>query len=122
MNKQPSDQFKKGALLLCLFVFLCSLIPLYALGMKAHPSVDDYYYGVETAAVWEETHSLGAVLGESWRLMKESYETWQGNYAAIFLMRLQPGIFGESFYPLAAFILLTAFSASMLCFFAPLHP
>ena len=107
---------KKQGVLLLLLVFLISLIPLYLLGMKAHPSVDDYYYGVETAAVWTETHSFGAVVKESWRLMKDSYQTWQGNFAAIFLMRLQPGIFGESAYPAAAFILLTSFIAAMLIF------
>ena len=117
MQNQVSDLFKKRALILCLIIFLLSLIPLYVLGMKAHPSVDDYYYGVETAAVWEKTHSVSAVLAESWRLMKDSYETWQGNFAAIFLMRLQPGIFGEDVYFLTCLILLTSFVCSMICFF-----
>ncbi len=98
-------------------VFFLSLIPLYALGFFAHPSVDDYYYGVETAGVWQETGSLGAVMSKSWELMKDSYETWQGNFAAIFLMRLQPGIFGESAYWIAPAILLTSLAASMLFFF-----
>lgn len=98
-------------------IFLLSLIPLYALGFFAHPSVDDYYYGVETAGVWQETGSLGAVLGESWELMKESYETWQGNFAAIFLMRLQPGIFGENAYWIAPVILISSLAGCMVFFF-----
>ncbi|MBQ7146895.1 MAG: hypothetical protein IJR95_09100 [Lachnospiraceae bacterium] len=98
-------------------VFFLSLIPLYALGFFAHPSVDDYYYGVETAGVWQETGSLGAVMSKSWELMKDSYETWQGNFAAIFLMRLQPGVFGESAYWIAPVILLTSLAVSMLFFF-----
>ena len=98
-------------------IFLLSLIPLYALGFFAHPSVDDYYYGVETARVWQERGSLGAVTGMSWDLMKDSYETWQGNFAAIFLMRLQPGIFGEKAYGIAPLILLTSFGAGMVFFY-----
>ena len=112
-----SEKQKSRLCLLLLAVFLLSLIPLYALGFKAHPSVDDYYYGAETAAVWNKTGDFGAALSLSWDLMKESYRTWQGNFAAIFLMRLQPGIFGEQAYAAAPIILITSFAAAMLCFF-----
>ncbi len=112
-----SEKTSKRAAGLLLTLFLLSLLPLYVLGLKAHPSVDDYYYGVETAQIWRETHDFGAVVKESWRLMLDSYQTWQGNYAAIFLMRLQPGIFGESAYFITPLILITSFAAAVLCFF-----
>ena len=98
-------------------IFLLSLIPLYALGFFAHPSVDDYYYGTETAALWQEKGDFGALIGKAAELTRESYESWQGNFAAIFLMRLQPGIWGEEYYFLAPLILLTAFLAGMLFFY-----
>ena len=112
-----SEKAKKRAAGIFLAIFLLSLLPLYVLGLKAHPSVDDYYYGAETARVWNETRDFGAVVKESWRLMLDSYKTWQGNYAAIFLMRLQPGIFGESAYFITPLILITGFAAAVLCFF-----
>ena len=49
-------------------VLLLSLIPVYYVGQYAHPSVDDYYYGVETSAVWQDTHSAGAVISQSYDL------------------------------------------------------
>lgn len=98
-------------------VFLLSLIPLYILGFFAHPSVDDYYYGAETARTWQASHSLGAVIRQSWDLMKDSYQNWQGNFLAIFLMRLQPGIFGESSYFWTPLILISSLAASLLFFF-----
>ena len=50
-------------------------------------------------------------------MMLDTYGDWQGNFAAIFLMRLQPGIFGEEYYVLAPIILITTFVVSMLSFF-----
>lgn len=98
-------------------IFLLSLIPLYVLGFFAHPSVDDYYYGAETARTWQEGGDLGAVIRQSWALMKNSYQSWQGNFLAIFLMRLQPGIFGEESYFWAPLILITSLAAGLIFFF-----
>lgn len=39
-------------------IFILSLIPLYIIGKYNHPSVDDYYYGVETSATWNATGSI----------------------------------------------------------------
>ena len=108
---------KKTLVYILIAIFILSLIPLYVIGDYAHPSVDDYYYGVETSKVWEETGSFTEVLKTSYDLMLTTYEEWQGNFSAIFLMRLQPGIFGEEHYVIAPIILLTTFVVSMLSFF-----
>lgn len=107
---------KKTINIILTAVLLLSLIPVYYVGQYAHPSVDDYYYGVETSAVWQDTHSAGAVISQSYDLMKDTYNDWQGNFAAIFLMRLQPGIFGEQYYVIAPVILITTFVISMFLF------
>ena len=100
-----------------LSIFILSLIPLYMIGMYAHPSVDDYYYGTETVQIWNSTHSLGAVFSHAYSLMLRTYNEWQGNFSAIFLMRLEPGIFGEQYYFIAPFILITSYVGCSLFFF-----
>ncbi|MBP1587216.1 MAG: hypothetical protein ILO53_02290 [Clostridia bacterium] len=112
-----AENKSKIALIIAVGLLVLSLIPLYALGMHAHPAADDYSYGLATATVWQETHSFGAVLREAMRVTVDTYGSWQGNYAAIFLMCLQPAIFGSQWYPLTAVILLTAFVLAMLFFF-----
>lgn len=97
-------------------IFILSLIPLYIIGKYNHPSVDDYYYGVETAKVYRDTGSVSQVISTSFDEMKNTYNDWQGNFAAIFLMRLQPAVFGESAYVLSSVILITSFVAAMLAF------
>ena len=108
---------KKKVFYTVLIIFILSLIPMYAIGMYAHPSVDDYYYGDLTRVVWEETHSLSAVISASFDEMLTTYDEWQGNFSAIFLMRLQPGIFGEQYYSIAPFILITAYVLCSLLFY-----
>ncbi len=108
---------KKHWLIIFILIFALSLVPLYAIGAFAHPSVDDYFYGAETASVWNETHSLPAVFSKAFSETGTIYQTWQGNFAAIFLMHLEPGIFGEQAYFIAPILLITVFVAAMLFFF-----
>lgn len=102
---------------IALGILILSLIPLYYIGQYAHPSVDDYYYGIETSRVWSDTGSFYEVLKESFLRTQETYHAWQGNFSAIFLMRLQPAIFGENYYFITPVIFITSFVISMLVFF-----
>lgn len=107
----------KNIFYIILICFILSVIPLYIIGMYAHPSVDDYYYGTETVQVWNETHSFASVVKCSFDEMINTYNIWQGNFSAIFLMRLQPGIFGEQYYFFAPLILLSAYMGFSIFFF-----
>lgn len=101
------------ALMLILFV---SLLPLYSAAQYSYAGVDDYRYGRTTHAVWMETRSLSKTVAEAGRVAAETYATWQGSLAAIFLMSLQPGIFGDSLYGISTALLLTVLVLSILCF------
>ena len=118
MNKSFTKKItKKNIFYIILICFILSVIPLYVIGMYAHPSVDDYYYGTETVQVWNETHSFASVVKCSFDEMINTYNIWQGNFSAIFLMRLQPGIFGEQYYFIAPLILLSAYIGFSIFFF-----
>lgn len=115
MKKNYPESMKIYHIILTLFIL--SLIPMYIIGFFAHPSVDDYYYGTETVRVWEETHSVAEVAATSWNEMIKTYTEWQGNFSAIFLMRLQPAIFGEGLYFVAPLILITSYVVASVFFF-----
>ena len=118
MNKSFTPKITtKNIFYIILICFILSVIPLYVIGMFAHPSVDDYYYGTETVQVWNETHSIASVVKCSFDEMINTYNIWQGNFSAIFLMRLQPGIFGEQYYFIAPLILLSAYMGFSIFFF-----
>lgn len=118
MNKSFTKKItKKNIFYIILICFILSVIPLYVIVMYAHPSVDDYYYGTETVQVWNETHSFASVVKCSFDEMINTYNIWQGNFSAIFLMRLQPGIFGEQYYFIAPLILLSTYMGFSIFFF-----
>lgn len=103
--------------LLCIMII--SLLPVMYLGRYNHPTGDDYYYGAETRAVWEETGSITKTVMEAVRGTAYQYQVWQGSYSAMFLMYLPPNIFGEDAYHFVTFGILLLFSAGIFYFLKP---
>lgn len=116
MQEKLQKQEKKLGWIV-LLVMLVALVPLYIIADYAHPSVDDYSYGKLTAEAWEQTGSLGSVLATAWERTAYTYETHQGTFVSVFLMRLQPGIFGEDYYFLTTVFLLSTFLICSILFY-----
>ena len=76
-------------------LFLVSLIPLLRLSFCSHPAGDDYAYGLQAHLAWESTHSLFQTVKAALDTVAGYYTTWQGTYASIFLMALQPAVFSQ---------------------------
>lgn len=104
----------KWVSLLLAAALLLSLVPLYAAAQYSYAGVDDYRYGTTTHAVWEETGSFAKTAAEAARVARETYDTWQGSLSAIFLMALQPGIFGDGWYWLSTALLLTVLTLALI--------
>jgi len=81
-----------------------------------HPSADDYYFAGTTAHIWRETGSIAQTVSASVEHMKMYYGYIQGTFVAVFLMSLQPLVFGESLYMLGSFMLIIGLAASTLFF------
>jgi hypothetical protein len=107
---------KKIAVFL-LFIMLISLIPLYVISGYAHPSVDDYSYGTHASRVWQATGSFFQVISDAWQRTGHTYETWQGTFSSVFLMRLEPAVFGEQYYFLTTVVLLSTFLICSILFY-----
>lgn len=100
-----------------LVVVLClSLVPILLISPYNHPSVDDFAYGAQTALTWQTTHSLGEVLKTAAAETVRVYGDWQGTFSAIFLMTLQPSIFGEGAYVFVTPLLLGLLLSSVFFF------
>lgn len=97
--------------------YVCSLIPILMLAGYNFPCADDYGYSIYTRLAWVDTHNLFSVLTAAGRKVAESWFNWQGTYSSIFLMALQPGIFGDCFYALTPWVILAPFSFSVLYLF-----
>ncbi len=111
MKKRSYDKVTTA---ITIIIYLISLIPVFILARYNYPSADDYYYGAYTYQAWNEHHSITAVLQAAMQTIKELYYTWQGTFSGIFLMTLQPGIFGSQWYFLVPFIIISSLTASYL--------
>lgn len=102
---------------LLLTALALSLIPLLAVGRYAVPCADDFSYGTMTHLSFVETGSFIQTVAAAGRTAANAYRVWQGTFSAIFLMALQPSVFGEGYYFLTPVIMLAALLAGsfMLC-------
>ena len=95
-------------------IFLIVLLPIIYISKYNHSCADDYSYGIGTHKAWQETHSVLELINAANSQVKTTYNEWQGSYSAVFLMALQPAIFGEQYYFLSTLILLGMFIFSNL--------
>lgn len=106
----------KIAYYLVLAMVLLSFVPLLFISKYNHMSADDYAYGSNAHAVWEETGSLTETIKTAGATVVDYYGRWQGTFSSIFLMALQPGVFGEQYYPVGAVFLICLFAVSFYIF------
>lgn len=95
--------------IISILLIIIIIAPLIYIAQYNHSSADDYSYGILTHKTWEETHSIIEVIKTAIEQVKETYNEWQGTYAAVFLMSIQPAVFGEALYPLTTIILMATF-------------
>lgn len=104
----------------CLFILLIiNLLPIIYLGRFNHPTGDDYYYGAEAHIVWEETGSVIETIKEALKGAAYDYQTWQGTYSAMVLMRLQPTVFSESAYHWVTVVILLLLTGGIFYLLKP---
>ena len=102
-------------------IYIISLLPILALSFYAHPSADDFNYGVKTHFAVISGQGLGGVLQAAWETVCENYMGWQGTFSAIFFFSLQPGVFSESAYFFTTFIMLGTLSISTVLLMLALY-
>ncbi|KTE93906.1 hypothetical protein AT727_02570 [Desulfitobacterium hafniense] len=98
-------------------ILLLSIVPLIIISLYSHPSADDFSFGLKTAQAWEENGTLNAVFEAAYKNTKEFYFNWQGTYSGSFILSLQPGIFGEGYYPIGSILLIIFFVTGNLFLF-----
>lgn len=102
----------RTAYYITLFIVILSFVPLLFVSKYNHMSADDYSYGLNTHKVWQETGSVTATVKAAADTVSSYYKSWQGTFTSIFFMALQPGIFGEQYYPIGAVMLICLFAVS----------
>ncbi|MCE5190005.1 MAG: DUF6056 family protein [Eubacteriales bacterium] len=100
--------------ILAIVVLLCSLVPMALIARFNLPLGDDVIYGSPVASALEKDDSISTALSAAVGVVAEKYQSWQGTFSAIFLMALQPGVFGLAYYQFTPYFMLTALVVSTL--------
>lgn len=109
----------KRTLSIALIVALLAigLWPILQLAFYNHPLSDDFSYAYHYVkpAVDAGASPLDLLVAAA-QTSAYFYQTWQGLYASAFMLALPPNIFGESYYAITTYILLTVSCAAFACF------
>jgi hypothetical protein len=90
-------------------VFLLAMIPLLLIAPYDHPEADDFTYGLRAAKAWAANGSLFSVFAAAWHTVRDTYFNWQGSFSGIFVMAVQPAVYGEHMYFLTPLLTLGLF-------------
>ncbi|MDO4990585.1 MAG: hypothetical protein Q4E45_08795, partial [Eubacteriales bacterium] len=110
MNRQTLSRLY---LIAALAVLLALTLPLLALAPYAVPAADDYSYGTQTHLAWRESGSVPAAVAAAGRTAVRTWHGWQGTFSAVFLMALQPAVFGERLYAVTPCLMLASLFAGV---------
>lgn len=91
-----------------------ALAVMVAVSVYDHSYADDWHYGVDAHLALEAGEGLPGAVAAAAREVADTYGSWQGTYSAIFLMALQPGVFGEQYYGAGAVFIIAALAAATL--------
>lgn len=92
----------------CILVLLVVLFPLLLISKYNRPSADDWSYGVNGYHAIRAGGGLPQVLKQAVRTAYQSYVRWEGRFTNAFFASLQPGIWGERYYGIVAYLMLGA--------------
>lgn len=88
-------------------VFLLTLIPVVVLGFYAHPSLDDFCYGIKVYFAIQNDTSIFVAL---WETLVSYYMSWQGSYSAMAMMTFMPFSFSFDAYWLTPVFMVVSIS------------
>lgn len=98
-------------------LLMITCLPVAYAGKFVYPQADDFSYGAYCYQAFHNGEGVFGVLAGAGRKVVESYAAWQGTFSSIFLMALQPGVWGTEFYHLVPGFLVTVLVTAILFFF-----
>ena len=109
-----SGKFAVKVSVFLVLVFIAGLIPVALISQYNYPCADDFGFSAYSHIAWQETHSFFSFIVGAIQTVVERWFGWQGTFSSIFVMALQPSIWGESFYCLVPWIMIGFMSISTL--------
>ena len=117
LSVQEPKRASKLLTLLCvaaLAVLLALLVPMLLIAHYDLPLGDDIIYSAPVQQALAQEPTLQSAVNAAGGVVAEKYQSWQGTFSAIFLMALQPGAFGLTYYQITPFLMMAVLMLSTL--------
>lgn len=102
---------------LTIVIFICLLLPLLAISGYSVKQADDFSRYGDLEAVWQQTHSLWAVLKGSVLQAVQFWKDWQGTYFYVAFCSAILGVCGDQFYFVTTFLTMGSMIAGEMILF-----
>ena len=107
---------RRAACLAGVLLWALLLLPFFLGAPAAHPATDDFTFAAYTHPTWEATHSLPHVVKDALSYAARTWRDWQGTFAGVVVMALNPAVFSLPLYGTHAAALLLLDLAAVLVF------
>lgn len=92
--------------LCCIAAVGVVILPLLLVAQYNFPSADDWSYGREAFWALQDGAGIMTVFQLAFETMAKHYTDWEGRFMNAFFASLQPGIWGENYYGIVAWLML----------------
>lgn len=104
--KKHTNILQNGAAAIFGGIFIASLLPVLWVAPYVRSTGDDLNYSVGVHMALMRGEGLGGVLCAVADSVKGTWHSWQGTWSSIALFSLQPGVWGNKWYPLTVAVAL----------------
>lgn len=105
--------------ILSILALLVVIFPLLLISKYNYPSADDWSFGAKGYEILQSGGGFLQLLKATFATIQQNYQNWEGRFSAVFFASLQPGIWGEKYYSIVAYLMIgmLIFSETILCKF-----
>ncbi len=89
-----------------------TVLPFLLIAGYVWPCSDDFEMGLLCKKTLEETGNFWQVIKSAGEYAAEQWQTWQGTFFSLFLMALQPGIWGDEYYVIGVVLVILSLIVS----------
>lgn len=114
--KKHTNILQSGAAAIFGGIFIASLLPVLWVTPYVRSTGDDLNYSVGVHMALMRGEGLGGVLCAVADSVKGTWHSWQGTWSSIALFSLQPGVWGNKWYPLTVAVALLCILAGIWYF------
>ena len=105
-NETRQSLFHRGYAVFSMLLLLASMIPIAMVAPYVRSTGDDLNYSAGVHHALAGGEGWRGVLAAVWMTVKNTWHSWQGTWSSVALFSLQPGIWGNQYYPITVAVAL----------------